>query len=127
MCFTTVPPTIGATDTRYEVNYRNQVTLYCPALGFPTPTIEWLKNGDLLSNNDIDHYVDDDGSLVLLYTSKADSGTYTCRVSNSAGSQELDIELNVYGKLELKLKNLIFLNIFTLSCERISTYVIVIP
>ncbi|XP_038063967.1 hemicentin-1-like isoform X2 [Patiria miniata] len=90
-----VPPTINETETSYSVIYRDSVELFCPAAGFPRPTVTWFKNGLPISTNELNQYITDQGSLVITFANEEDSGTYTCMVSNKAGSTELEISLYV--------------------------------
>ncbi|XP_022085366.1 hemicentin-1-like isoform X2 [Acanthaster planci] len=90
-----VPPTINSTETSYTVVYRDSVELLCPATGFPRPTVAWFKNGVPISSNELNQYVTDQGSLVITFANEDDAGTYTCMVSNKAGSTDLEITLHV--------------------------------
>ena len=94
-----MPPTISGTETIYSVIYRESVSLLCPANGHPRPTVTWFKNGSPISSNELNQYVTDQGSLVIRFATEDDAGTYTCMVSNKAGSSELEISLYVLGKL----------------------------
>ncbi|XP_071802833.1 hemicentin-1-like isoform X2 [Asterias amurensis] len=90
-----VPPVIDETNSSYSVIYRDSVSLYCPATGHPRPTINWFKNGSPISPNELNQYVTDQGTLVIRFATEDDAGTYTCMVSNKAGTDEIEISLYV--------------------------------
>ena len=96
-----MPPVIDETNSSYSVIYRDSVSLYCPATGHPRPTINWFKNGSPISLNELNQYVTDQGTLVIRFATEDDAGTYTCMVSNKAGTDEIEISLYVLGKSTL--------------------------
>ena len=99
----------------YTVNATETVTFKCSATGIPAPTITWLSDGMILNNsrvtirmtNVVSYSRSSDGQTVwrvtrtleLANTVDADSGTYTCNATNSAGSAEEQFELIVQSKL----------------------------
>lgn len=76
-------------------------TLWCPASGYPPPTVRWYKgNGE--------EVVDVPGKIRLLDRGQGleineagieDIGTWTCKAENPAGSAEKTIKLDVFGRL----------------------------
>ncbi|KFQ95714.1 Basement membrane-specific heparan sulfate proteoglycan core protein, partial [Nipponia nippon] len=80
----TAPPaiTVVAGDT---------ATLHCTARGEPAPRIEWSK---LRAPLPWQHQVVN-GSLVIPRAAQQDSGQYICNASNTAGSAEVFITLDV--------------------------------
>lgn len=59
--------------------------------GVPEPTITWTKYGK--------HYpVSADGSLALRSVELEDEGTYTCTATNTAGRDEVGVQLLVQGE-----------------------------
>ncbi|XP_069954396.1 cell adhesion molecule Dscam2 [Cherax quadricarinatus] len=60
------------------------VRLWCPAGGFPAPTITWRREGLALPNS-LRHKVVTNGTLVVKSASHEDVGRYTCVVSGRQG------------------------------------------
>ncbi|KAJ8038941.1 Hemicentin-1 [Holothuria leucospilota] len=91
-----VPPVIdGDARSTYQVIEGKSERLMCPVSGFPKPEVQWLFNGVEVSNNDLNHYVDDQGALVIAFATNNDVGLYVCRVTNAAGRDRLDIAVQV--------------------------------
>ena len=102
-------------QANYTVNETETVTFECLATGIPAPTITWLSDEMVLNNsrvtirmrNVVSYNRSSDGQTVwrvtrtleLVNTVDADSGTYTCIATNSAGSAEEQFELIVQSKL----------------------------
>jgi hypothetical protein len=76
------------------------MTLNCPARGTPSPTIVWLRNGQLLgTQNDTGHFILVSGGKQLKIDS-ADfnhNGSYSCIATNAAGAADLDMNVRVIG------------------------------
>ena len=81
------------------------IALACTATGRPYPTIQWYKDGVLLTNGSLisiyDEQFENGG---LLFTSSilevcsvgiADNGTYSCVATNSAGNDSVDFDVQV--------------------------------
>ncbi|KAG7154055.1 Down syndrome cell adhesion molecule-like protein 2-like 8, partial [Homarus americanus] len=60
------------------------VRLWCPAGGFPTPTITWRREGHALPNSHRQEVLMN-GTLVVRKTSREDVGRYSCLVSGRQG------------------------------------------
>ena len=95
------PPSIrkedGKTDDdvveEIDVVAGEEVILYCPAEGTPTPTITWLREERILPSSESPQH------LLLYDTQEKDSGDYTCLASNPVGSVEKQFAVRVIGKL----------------------------
>ena len=65
-------------------------------------TLRWFHNNvELkLSTRDVHlkYVMSSSSSLLLLHTTKHDSGNYRCMVTNEAGQDAIDFRLDVYGK-----------------------------
>ena len=101
----------------YTVNETETVTFECSATGIPDPTITWYRNGAELNRSRIiinspmvmDFTRGIDGETVRMVTRTlqltdmvdADSGTYTCNATNSAGNDQETFELIVQSKFSL--------------------------
>ncbi|KAG9270615.1 hemicentin-2-like [Astyanax mexicanus] len=92
-----VPPQIEGASTAVSFGNRGQkvrinetLTLSCLAKGFPEPTIQWFKDGQILDiSSAADHL------LQIEKVSLSDQGRYTCVVSNSAGEDKRDFHITV--------------------------------
>lgn len=69
------------------------ITLICPAIGTPDPTITWFKNGSPLETFDInDQYR-------LSNIQLTDQGMYQCTATNIAGTTHKLFNVSVHSKL----------------------------
>lgn len=94
-----VPPHFSKPDQMRKRNLmrpiENSVRLKCKATGKPKPDIIWLKDGEIL---DVVDNEESKWTLRLSNLQKEDSGKYTCRVFNRAGSINYTYTLEVIGK-----------------------------
>ncbi|XP_069465362.1 hemicentin-2 isoform X1 [Ambystoma mexicanum] len=92
------PPTIRAADVVAEVTVMlgNAVVLQCEARGSPAPSITWYKGLLPIVSSPKVTYKDGGRSLELSRSQVSDSGAYTCRATNLAGTQEKSYRLQVY-------------------------------
>nr|XP_033715233.1 hemicentin-2-like [Tursiops truncatus] len=93
------PPVIpGATEELVEevtVNASSTVSLQCPALGNPVPTISWLQNGLPFSPSPWLQVLEDGQVLQVSTAEVADAASYMCVAENPAGSAEKLFTLRV--------------------------------
>ena len=68
------------------VNFNDNVTLACTAMGGPNNTYQWEKNGTIVGNDSI---------LDLVAIDASYGGNYTCVVSNGAGTDSASTTLYV--------------------------------
>ena len=94
----TVPPSIEPGNTEYAVVAGGSIILSCEAYGIPMPEVVWQKDGAQLSIATRNVRILDLGSLQIDVTSEDHTGTYTCLVTNEAGSTNRLITLSVIGK-----------------------------
>ena len=107
----------------YTVNEGDPVTFTCSATGIPPPEISWMRNGAPFDQSNTQVTLSDptmpelfstgggniyfvSRNLTLDNTIDADSGTYTCVVSNGNGVDPTDVqnfELFVRGEACLSL------------------------
>ena len=78
--------------------------LSCDFDGVPIPTVEWLRNGNLLLSSDSDPHIsittDSDSSLLELTNLQRDSGgQYICRATNVVGDGSTMVMITIMGKL----------------------------
>lgn len=68
-------------------------------LGYPKPEVNWFKDGKpLVEDKKIKSYIDEKSTTIAIYsTERADSGIYTVKATNIAGTATLDLNLRVIG------------------------------
>jgi hypothetical protein len=89
-----VPPwIIGAEkETIVQAKIGKSITLVCPAVGTPKPTIQWFKDNQPLQSFDLnDQYI-------LTNIKRNDQGVYRCLATNKAGSADRLFNLSVHSK-----------------------------
>lgn len=72
--------------------------------------IRWFHNDVELKlfemKSDLKYRLSSSNSLLLLHTSKHDHGKYRCLVENQAGSDAIDLHLEINGKKKKHLSRL---------------------
>ncbi|KAM8746417.1 hemicentin-1 isoform 1-T1 [Acanthopagrus schlegelii] len=95
-----VPPSISGAELPSEMGVllNESIQLVCRARGTPTPTIQWLKDGEVITNmRNTGLRISPDGStLTVTGAHTTDSGKYTCVATNTAGEEDRIFNLNVY-------------------------------
>ncbi|GFU63521.1 hemicentin-2 [Trichonephila clavipes] len=85
--------TANMSDSDVKVEIGSVLYLECPADGFPTPSISWLKDGsDVIKNKDV-HFRE--WSLKIENVVERDEGVYTCVISNSEGVIDFKFSVHV--------------------------------
>ncbi|KAM5147900.1 hemicentin-1 [Mantella aurantiaca] len=87
-------PVIHSQADYLEATVNNSITLPCEALGTPSPTITWQKEGVGIKTGGR-YVMFSNGTLNIAYVTQKDGGTYTCIAQNSAGT--------ALGKVKLKV------------------------
>ncbi|XP_012576655.1 PREDICTED: hemicentin-2 [Condylura cristata] len=89
-----VPPSIREDEHRVNVTGMagQPLTLECDASGFPAPEVVWLKDGQPLPHLGSHRFLD---TLHLPSLQEGDSGLYSCRAENRAGTAQKDFALLV--------------------------------
>ncbi|OWF52578.1 Hemicentin-1 [Mizuhopecten yessoensis] len=92
-----IPPQISQDgDDDITVLNNEGVTLNCEATGNPMPDIRWTKDGVTLDTSEGSYYrMIGNGSLHITSSGPADSGTYVCVVTNTAGTQTREFSITV--------------------------------
>ncbi|MCJ8749980.1 hypothetical protein PDJAM_G00193750 [Pangasius djambal] len=93
-----VPASISGNTQGTEnvtVVVRNPVALTCEASGIPLPVITWLKDGRPISMSGSVRVISGGRSLRLMHAAAEDAGRYTCIVSNTAGEDRKNFDLDV--------------------------------
>ncbi|KAI3368574.1 hypothetical protein L3Q82_025583, partial [Scortum barcoo] len=95
-----VPPSISGSDLPSEMGVllNESIQLVCRAQGTPTPSIQWLKDGEVINNTrGVGLRISPDQStLTVTRAHTTDSGKYTCVATNTAGEEDRIFNLNVY-------------------------------
>ena len=101
MTLCSVPPKIilrTNSSSNIEVKASETAVINCHVTGTPTPTVQWLVNGQLIDRTDQRYYISRDaGTLKITDVKVSDAGQYTCIAKNSVGIAERDFNLDVLG------------------------------
>ncbi|KAF3823358.1 hypothetical protein GH733_010794, partial [Mirounga leonina] len=103
-----VPPAIeGGDETSYFiVMVNNLLELDCQVTGSPTPTIMWLKDGQLTDERDGFKILLNGRKLVIAQAQVSDTGLYRCVATNIAGDHEKEFEVTVHVPPTIKSSGL---------------------
>lgn len=98
-----IPPTFIKPLTDMEEILGTSVHIGCKISGSLPITVEWIKDGNKLSGRTKHKIVQEDNSafLEIEHLEKADTGTYTCKLTNKAGGCECSGVLRVKGQLSI--------------------------
>lgn len=98
--FLTVPPSFQNLTLNLTAVPSSPITLPCATFPDPTLTFSWFFNGVSLSSGGA-LVLTEDGGLVLSSVQSSDEGTYTCSATNSLGTANGTVHLDVLGKQKL--------------------------
>ncbi|XP_022603168.1 hemicentin-1 [Seriola dumerili] len=93
-----VPPSIiGQVQFPENVSVvvKNPVALNCEASGIPLPAVSWLKDGLPIKATSSVRILSGGRSLRLMHAAVEDAGRYTCIVSNSAGEERKNFDIDI--------------------------------
>jgi len=90
-----VPPRITVRPENVRSPVGDTIILFCEAIGEPTPTIRWTKNGQLVQLDDRIHLTDA-GFLQIEDVNISDDDYYGCHARNSAGRVSLRAKLSIF-------------------------------
>ncbi|MBN3302329.1 HMCN1 protein, partial [Amia calva] len=93
-----VPPSISGHSGAPEnisVVVKNPVALTCEASGIPLPAITWLKDGRPIGLTNSVRVLSGGRTLRLMHAAVEDAGRYTCIVSNAAGEERKNFDLEI--------------------------------
>lgn len=96
-----IPPAFIKPLTDMEEILGTPVKLACKTSGSLPISVEWFKDGTKLTGKTKYTLVQDNNSafLEIEQLEKADTGTYSCKLTNKAGSCECSGTLRVKGQL----------------------------
>ncbi|XP_033761247.1 hemicentin-1-like [Pecten maximus] len=82
----------------HTVRANETLTMYCTVEADPAPTIEWLKNGEPFTEEELSHVrISLNGKeLVIPRASVEDTALYTCVATNIAGSSQKEFDVDVH-------------------------------
>ncbi|XP_056287066.1 neural cell adhesion molecule 2-like [Pseudoliparis swirei] len=107
-----VPPVLSVFQQSFNAtaDYQESVTFTCMTSGSPDPVVTWHRKGQQLEPSE--QYIiirqEEGGRSMLTVRNirQLDGGSYTCRATNKAGSQEREIFLKVFVQPHItQLKN----------------------
>ncbi|XP_011062355.1 PREDICTED: muscle M-line assembly protein unc-89 isoform X5 [Acromyrmex echinatior] len=86
--------------SKMQCTDREDIELKIRATGIPRPSVEWLKNGEIIKEDEryqVTTHVDGivDSNLFIKTFSAKDVGTITCKASNVAGSVQTNCDLSM--------------------------------
>ena len=97
-----VPPNFVMSPINQTIPKGKTAIFLCQATGIPVPSIKWYKSQNLITN-DVRFTVLSNGTLVVKSVSEQDSGWFTCRATNDAGTSEKRVYFLVAGIKKLHL------------------------
>ncbi|KAF5916711.1 hypothetical protein HPG69_005506, partial [Diceros bicornis minor] len=94
-----VPPSIkgGNVTTEISALINSIIKLECETRGLPMPAITWYKDGQPVISSAQALYIDKGQFLHIPRAQVSDSATYTCHVTNVAGTAEKSFHVDIYG------------------------------
>ncbi|XP_023810079.1 hemicentin-1 isoform X2 [Oryzias latipes] len=98
-----VPPQINKNDIsghelsskEVKVTINSTLTLECVAQAFPSPTLQWYKDGQILRADDHVSVTANGRIVQIKHAQVSDTGRYTCVATNVAGEDEMDFDVNI--------------------------------
>ncbi|XP_023559876.1 hemicentin-1 [Octodon degus] len=121
-----IPPSIKGGNATAEVSalINSGIKLECEARGLPVPAVTWYKDGQLVRSSSQALYIDKGQFLHIPQAQVSDSATYTCHVTNVAGTAEKSFHVDVYvppvieGDSTIPLnKQVVVAHSLTLECK----------
>ena len=89
-----VPPRFLKKPSDRTALEKEDLELECAVYGKPEPRVQWLKNGDIILQNDYLQVVNG-YNLRILGLMKLDSGIFQCVASNAAGNIQAAARLTI--------------------------------
>ncbi|XP_025019182.1 hemicentin-1 [Python bivittatus] len=91
-----VPPNIMGEEQNVSVAMGEHLELRCQSNAIPPPTLQWLKDGQLLQKK-VGVTITEGGSVLKIEQAQVqDTGRYTCEATNIAGKMEKNYNVNVW-------------------------------
>jgi neogenin len=89
-----IPPKFTERPIEKIAQEKEELELSCSIHGKPTPIIQWLKNGDVIKQNDYMQIVGGH-NLRILGLINSDAGMFQCIGTNPAGSVQASARLQI--------------------------------
>lgn len=89
-----VPPRFRQSPSDKQAQEKDELELVCDIEGKPTPAIQWLKNGDVITPNDYMRIVGGH-NLRILGLINSDAGMFQCVGTNPAGTVQASARLQI--------------------------------
>ncbi|XP_034265503.1 hemicentin-1 isoform X1 [Pantherophis guttatus] len=91
-----VPPNIMGEEQNVSVAMGEHLELRCQSDAIPPPTLQWLKDGQLLQKK-LGLTITEGGSILKIEQAQVqDTGRYTCEATNIAGKMGKNYNVNVW-------------------------------
>ncbi|XP_077994114.1 neogenin-like isoform X3 [Glandiceps talaboti] len=87
-----VPPRFEKEPTSLHAYMNTDIRFECEVYGVPFPTIEWIKNGDIITPSEYFQIVEGT-NLKILGLVKSDEGLYQCKAWNKIGNIQTSAQL----------------------------------
>ncbi|XP_018108389.1 neogenin isoform X10 [Xenopus laevis] len=87
-----VPPVFHVKPSNTHAHESMDIVFKCEVTGKPTPTVKWVKNGDMVIPSDYFKIVEDH-DLQVLGLVRSDEGFYQCIVENEVGNVQAAAQL----------------------------------
>ena len=97
-----VPPTIKSQNFDRDVVQGETVVIRCSASGLPEPIVAWFFNGAPVTAGGNVSILRGGSVLSISSVDTTDSGQYTCRAINSAGSDSFNYDLDISVPPEIR-------------------------
>lgn len=94
----------SSTEEHFLANYSSEQTIFCDALGEPTPNVTWYKDDipiDFESGLGVSLSADNK-TITIGRTVEIDAGTYSCKLENYAGTNERAFTLRIKNRPSIK-------------------------
>ncbi len=100
----TVPPVIDQVSGSTAIDQGGSLELACHVAGVPEPGVTWVKDGATLqATPDSRVSFPSRRSLRILFVTKDDAGSYSCRAQSQAGSDAEFVDVRVRGTCTTEL------------------------
>ena len=81
------------------------VSFTCNATSYPSPTLTWFKNGNVIKRNSTNFALSEDkGTITIKKVERGDAGFYVCNATNEIKSLAVGAYLNVLCELKCPIK-----------------------
>ncbi|CAJ0583049.1 unnamed protein product, partial [Mesorhabditis spiculigera] len=86
-----------APERKITVHAGQPMSIYCPVVGHPFPTIKWTKDGKEVRDFDAYRLSDNNQTIEIIVSKAEDAGQWACTAENDAGVSHMETDLDVWG------------------------------